>query len=123
MFDLASMQDATENCHCSELIGEPLRLELNFTFPMEHVPEVNVVGERTSLVAVDKFGDVEKIKKMDKISLLQKINCNSLLRYRYFRSFPSYCLPTFDNNTFAIINTHPWKMHGDHWMMIAKFCL
>ena len=31
VFDLTSMQDATENCHYPELFGEPLRLELNFT--------------------------------------------------------------------------------------------
>ena len=29
-FDLISMQDATENCRYPELIGKPLRLELNF---------------------------------------------------------------------------------------------
>ena len=29
--DLISMQDATENCHHLELVGEPLRLELNFS--------------------------------------------------------------------------------------------
>ena len=32
VFDLTSMQDATENCHYPELVGEPLRLELNFYF-------------------------------------------------------------------------------------------
>ena len=31
VFDLTSMQPATENCHYPELVGEPLRLELNFT--------------------------------------------------------------------------------------------
>ena len=31
VFDLTSKQDATEDCHYPELIGEPLRLELNFT--------------------------------------------------------------------------------------------
>ena len=45
-FDLTSMQDATENCHYPELVGEPLRLELNFTFPLEHVNELIVLGER-----------------------------------------------------------------------------
>ena len=34
VFDLTSMQDATENCHYPELVGEPLRLELNITFPL-----------------------------------------------------------------------------------------
>ena len=33
VFDLTSMQDATENCHYPELVGEPLRLELNFNSP------------------------------------------------------------------------------------------
>ena len=30
VFDLTSMQDATEHCHYPELIREPLRLELYF---------------------------------------------------------------------------------------------
>ena len=59
-FDLTSMQDATENCHYPELVGEPLRLELNFTFPLEYVTELIVLGERMSSVAVDKFGVVGK---------------------------------------------------------------
>ena len=60
VFDLTSMQDATENCLYPELVGEPLRLELNFTFPLEHVTELNVLGERMSSVAVNKFGVVGK---------------------------------------------------------------
>ena len=60
VFDLTSMQDATENCHYTELVGEPLTLELNFTFPLEHVTELIVLGERMSSVAVDKFGVVGK---------------------------------------------------------------
>ena len=60
VFDLTSMQDATENFHYPELVGEPLRLELNFTFPPEHVTELFVLGERMSSVAVDKFGLVGK---------------------------------------------------------------
>ena len=60
VFDLTSMQDATENCYYPELVGEPLRLELNFTFPLEHVTELIVLGERMSLLAVDKFGVVGK---------------------------------------------------------------
>ena len=60
MFDLTSMQDATENCHYPELVGEPLRPELNFTFPLQHVTELILVGERMSSVAVDKFGVVGK---------------------------------------------------------------
>ena len=60
VFDLTSMQDATENCHYPELVGEPLRLELNFTNPLENNTELIVLGERMSSVAVGKFGVVEK---------------------------------------------------------------
>ena len=56
VFDLTSMQDATENCHYTELVGEPLRLELIFTFLLENVTELIVLGERMSSVAVDKVG-------------------------------------------------------------------
>ena len=60
VFDLTSMQDATENCHYLELVGEPLRLELNFTNLLENVTELIVLGERMSSVAVEKFGVVGK---------------------------------------------------------------
>ena len=61
LFDLTPMQDANENCHYRELVGEPLRLELSFNFPLEHVIELIVLGERMSSVAVDKFGVVGEI--------------------------------------------------------------
>ena len=60
VFDLTSMQDATENCHYPELVGEPLRLELNFIHPLEDVTELIVLDEQMSSVAVDKFGVVGK---------------------------------------------------------------
>ena len=56
VFDLTSMQDATEHCHYPELIGKPLRLEPYFSSPLE----VIVLGEHLSYVAVDKFGVVGK---------------------------------------------------------------
>ena len=45
VFDLTLMQDATENCHYPEFVGEPLRLELNFTNPLENFTELIVLGE------------------------------------------------------------------------------
>ena len=54
VFDLTSMQNATVNCHYQELVGEPLRLELNFPFSQERVTELIVLGERMSSLAVDK---------------------------------------------------------------------
>ena len=101
MFDLTSMQDATENCQYPELVGEPLRLELNFTFPVEHVTEFFVLGERMSSVAVDKFGVVGKTSRMHNVSLQQRINRFPRLNYRYHGSFPSDCVPTLDNDSFA----------------------
>ena len=44
VFGLTSMQDATENCQYPEFVGEPLRLELNFTYPLEHDPEFIELG-------------------------------------------------------------------------------
>ena len=45
MIDLISLQDATENCHFPKPVGEPLRSELSFTFPLEKVIEVIVLGK------------------------------------------------------------------------------
>ena len=56
------MQDAIEKCHYSDLVGEPLRLELNFSFPLEYVTELSVLGWWITSVAVDNFGaDVKYI--------------------------------------------------------------
>ena len=60
VFDLTSTEDATENCHYPELVGQPLTLELTFTYPLEHVTELIVLGERMSSVADDKFSVVGK---------------------------------------------------------------
>ena len=60
VFDLTSMQDATEKYHYFEFVGEPLRLELNFTHPLENITELIVLGERMSSVEVDKFGVLGK---------------------------------------------------------------
>ena len=110
VFELTSMQDATENCHYPELVAEPLRLEINFTFPLEHVTELIVMGERMSSVAVDKFGVVGKTPEMDNFSLQQIINRIPLLKYRCRGSFPSDFVPALDNDTFAIIHTQPSKI-------------
>ena len=114
VFDLTSMQDATENCHYPELVREPPRLELNFTFPQQHVTELSVLGERMSLIAVDKIGVVGKTCEMDNASVQQIFNGILLFKYRYRGCFPSDCVPTLDNDTFAFINTQPSNMQGEH---------
>ena len=42
---LSSTIDATEHCHYPELVGDPLRLELSFSFALEHNTEVIVMGQ------------------------------------------------------------------------------
>ena len=58
---------------------------------------------------------------MDNFALEQIINRIPLLKFRYLGSFPSDYVPTLDNDTFAIINTQPSNMQGEHWIMIANF--
>ena len=60
VLQLTSIQEAIENCRNLELVGEPLRLELNVIYLMEHITQLIVLGERVSSVAVDKFGVFEK---------------------------------------------------------------
>ena len=110
VFDLNSMQDATENCPYTELVGEPLRLELNFTFPLEQVTDLIVLGKRLFSVSVNKFGVVWKISKMDNVSLQQRINRMPLLKYKYRGSLLFDYVPTVDNETFPIIDTQPIKI-------------
>ena len=58
---------------------------------------------------------------MDDIALRQIIDRIPLLKYRYLGSFPSDRVYNLPNDTFAIVNTEPSYMSGEHWVMIAKF--
>ena len=58
---------------------------------------------------------------MDSFALQQIINCILPLKFRYLGSFRSHYVATLDNDTFAIINTQPSIMQGEHWIMIANF--
>ena len=60
VFNLTSASDATKTCHYSDIVGEPMRLELNFVFPLEDVTELIFLGERMFSVAFDKFGVIGK---------------------------------------------------------------
>ena len=51
---------------------------------------------------------------MDYFALQQFINRIPLLKFRFLSLFPSEYAPTLDNDTFAIINTQPSKMQGEH---------
>ena len=58
--DFISMQDVTESCYYPELVGEPLRPQLNTKFPLDFVLELIVFVERMFSVAVVEFGVVRK---------------------------------------------------------------
>ena len=49
------MQDATENYDYEKLVGEPLKVVLNFIFLLEHVTRLIVLAQRMSSVADEKF--------------------------------------------------------------------
>ena len=119
VFDMTSMPDATENCHHLKLFGEPLRLELSFTYLLEHNTELIVLRGRKSSVSVDKFRVFGKKFESNSICLQQILNCIPLLRYRYFGSFPSDYVPIRPNETLALINTQTSDMQGKHWIIIA----
>ena len=57
---------------------------------------------------------------MDNFALQQIINWIPLLKFRYLGLFPSDYVPTLDNDTFAILNTQPSNMQGEHWIKIAN---
>ena len=63
---------------------------------------------------------LEGTSKIDNVSLQQIINRIFLFKYRYRDSFHSDYVSTIDNDTFAIINTQPSNMQGEHWIMIAN---
>ena len=81
VFDLTSFQIATENCHNRELVGEPMRLETKFTFPLGQVTELIDLRERMSSVAVASLVLSERISKIDSVSLQQTINPIPLFKY------------------------------------------
>ena len=58
---------------------------------------------------------------MDNFAPQQVINRIPLLKFRYLGSFPSDYAPTLDNETFAIINTQPSNMQGEHWVKITNY--
>ena len=75
-----------------------------------------------SSVAVDKFGVVGENMCKVIVPPQQIINRNPLLKYRYLGSFSSDYVPILLNETFAIINTQPSYIQGEHWIMIANSC-
>ena len=91
IFDLTSVQDATEKCHYSKLVGKPLRLKLNFTFPPEHITEPIVLEERMFSVQLTSLVLLEKNLKwiMFLSSKYSEVFHSSSGFFRYCGCFPS----------------------------------
>ena len=68
LFDMTSMVDAALNCHYTELVGEPLRLPLNFTIPPEHVSELIVLGNECLWLQLKYLLFLEKMSERDNVS-------------------------------------------------------
>ena len=99
--------------HYRELVGEPLILQLNFTFPLKCVAELIVVEDRMASVAVEKFGVVEKKSRINNVSPA-RIICISLFKYRYFDGFLSDYVPVLPNKTFPSKNTESNGIQSEH---------
>ena len=80
LFELTSLQDATKKFCYSEVIGEPLRLKLNFTFPLENVSELIVLGQKSLQLQLTSLQLLARICKKDKNALLQIFNRILLLK-------------------------------------------
>ena len=71
VFDLISMHDFSEDCHYREH-GKPLKMELQFTFLLEQVTELIVLGDECVWLQLTSLVLLEQISKMDNVSLEQK---------------------------------------------------
>ena len=120
VFDFTSMREAAENSQYPELVGEPLRVEQNVCFSLEHVTQLIVLEKRTSSVALDMLVLLERKFKIDNVAIQQLLNRILLVKYRYLGSFLFNCVPTLPIETFATIKTQTTNMLGEYWEMIAN---
>ena len=104
VFDLTSMQNATQRCHYPELVGEPLRLELSFTFPPEHFTEFIVMGNECVWLRLAIFVLLGGKCQIDNVSPQRIIERIPVFSYRYLGSFPFDCVSTLPNETFSFFN-------------------
>ena len=121
VFDLNSMQDATENslfwtCWGTTETGAKVYQSSWKRYWTHCIRWTNVVGCSWQVWCCWK-----ECVKTENFALRQIMNRMSLLKFRYLGSFPSKYVPTLDNDTFAIINTQPNNMQGEHCIMIANF--
>ena len=95
------MEDAAGNRQYPELVGQPLRWELKFTFPQKHITEFIVLEDRMSPVAVEKLGFVGKnIKNRECFSQATQF---TVLRYSSIGTLVQFPLTTFQLLTTTLL--------------------
>ena len=62
---------------------------------------------------------LERMSKMNYVSLQQRFNRIPLLRYHYLGSVSPNYVPLLDNYKFVILNTQPSNIQCEHCKMIA----
>ena len=115
-FHLTSIQDATENCLYREIVDEPLRLELIFTFLQNTSLNSLYWENECPQLHLTSLGLLIKVHENGYISVQQTTNRILHFKYRYRGSFPSDFVPTLDDDTSAILN-----MQGEHWTINANY--
>ena len=123
VFDLTSMKDATENCHYPERTcwrasetGTQFYPNSRKRYWTHCIRWTNVFG-----CSWQVWCSWKECVKSDNFALQQIINRILLLKFWWLGSFPSDYVPILDNEVFAVINTQPSNMQGEHWILIANF--
>ena len=102
VFDLFWMQVAAKGFHYLELVGEPLELEPNSTFPQNTSLNYLFWENECFMLQLTSLVLLENLSKIKIVSLQQRDNRIPRLMYRYRGSLPSDYVPTLDIDTFAI---------------------
>ena len=115
VFALTSLQDATENLYPPEVIGEPLRLGLNFTFLLEHFNEFLVLVEQILWLQLT-------FPVTDTNTLQQIFNSFFQLKTWYLRQLFSVYFTLITKETVTSKNRQESKKRSAFWITDTNFC-
>ena len=114
-----STEHFQQSSSSSVLAGEPLRLDLNFTF-FENTILKSLYWENECLrLQLTKLG-LSKISEFDNVYRQQIFSRIPLVKNRCLSYFPSDCVSTLNNDIFATKNTQPDNMQAEHWIMFEN---
>ena len=101
VFDLKSMQNATERCLYTEQTGHRLSIEMNLTLPLENVTEVFhrengcIQWQSSNLVSLQKIFDLDNVSLRQKLTAFQSSSSGMivLICAIYYHIHPMIHLP------------------------------